>query len=70
MSAISSPLSLGEAIIRTLKSYGDVSIDFLARVSNRRVFEVQEYISVLEREGVVTRKGEKGETISLVAEKQ
>ena len=58
MSSAISPMSLGEAIIRTLKTYGEVPVDFIARINGRRVFEVQEYVKVLEREGVVKQKGE------------
>lgn len=52
------PVTLGESIIRTLKEYGAVRIDFVARVLGRPLFEVQEYVSALENVGAIKRDGD------------
>lgn len=47
------------SIVRTLKEYGPIHIEFLAKVLGRRRSEILEYLDVLEREGVIRRTEEK-----------
>jgi len=62
--ALTASLSLAELIVVTLRRYGEISVDFLARVLDQRTSDVEEYVVKLEREGVVMRSGNK---VSLVA---
>lgn len=50
---------LSMLIVITLKEYGTIPIDFLAKVLGRRPSEIEEYLENLERERVIERKGEK-----------
>jgi predicted ArsR family transcriptional regulator len=62
--AMHTALALNTAIVTTLKEYGPIPVDFLAKLLGRRTAEILEYLESLEREGVVRRDGEK---VSLVA---
>jgi DNA-binding MarR family transcriptional regulator len=62
--ALTASLSLAELIVVTLRRYGSISVDFLARVLDQRTSDVEEYVDRLEREGVVMRSGNE---VSLVA---
>lgn len=62
--ALTASLSLAELIVATLRRYGALSVDFLARVLDQRTSDVEDYVDRLVREGVVIRSGN---TVSLVA---
>lgn len=62
-SAMIEPLSLSQSIVATLKKYGTVHIDFLARLVARRRSEIQAYLDTLHQENVIQIDGE---NVSLV----
>lgn len=65
MSSITNePLSLSQAIVATLKKYGTVHIDFLARLVSRRRSEIQTHLEILCQERVIEIDGE---NVSLVS---
>lgn len=65
MSSVVEPLSLSQSIVAILKKYGEVHIDFLARLVSRRRAEIQDYLDVLHQEKIIHVEGE---TVKLVAE--
>jgi hypothetical protein len=60
-SAMGQPLtmSLGERIILTLRKYGTVPVDFIARVNSRRVSEIEDYLQILQVDGIIKREGDR-----------
>lgn len=51
-------LGIGTLIVNTLREYGTIPVDFLAKVLGRRTPEILDYLEILEREGVIQREGE------------
>jgi predicted transcriptional regulator len=54
---IGSP-SLSESIVATLKRHGTVPAEFLAKIYNRELSEIESYLETLEDKGVIRREGE------------
>jgi len=67
---LNASLSLAELIVASLKRYGTVSIDFLARILGQRTSDIEEYVNILERETIVVRENNKVALISHPLEKQ
>lgn len=55
--ALSASLSLAELIVVTLRRYGSLSVDFLARVLDQRTDDIEEYVELLAEQGVLIRTG-------------
>ena len=51
-------LVLNLSIVNTLKKYGSIPVDFLAKILRRRKSEILENLGILEKEGVITLTGE------------
>ncbi len=52
-------LGLGTEIVRVLRQYGEVTLDFLSYRLNREISEIERYLKPMEDAGAVRRDGQK-----------
>ena len=55
----SSPIALTTSIVKALEAYGEIPLDFLAKVVGHRTQEVREYVDALADDELVEIEGDR-----------